>query len=96
MPSEAIKEIDITTTPPTKAILQQALKNGDYKITDLFNKSGEQYRDLNMKDKIKKLTQAQMLDMLAKNGRLVKRPIVTDGKTVTVGFKEDVFKRVWG
>ncbi len=96
MAKSDIKEIDITITPPSKTVLKQALTSGAYKITDLFNKSGEQYRELGMKDKIKNLSEAQMLELLSKNGRLVKRPIVTDGKVVTVGFKEDVFRRVWG
>ncbi len=30
------------------------------------------------------------------NGRLCKRPIVTDGKVATVGFKEDDFAGKWG
>ena len=36
-----------------------------------------------------------MLELLASNGRLIKRPIVTDGHKVTVGFKEDEFEDVW-
>jgi arsenate reductase-like glutaredoxin family protein len=32
---------------------------------------------------------------LAENGRLCKRPIVTDGTRHTVGFDEPVFKESW-
>ncbi len=89
------KDIDITTAPPTHQILATLLKNSGYKITDLFNKSGEQYRLLGMKDKIKILSEAEMLTQLAGNGRLIKRPIVTDGKRSTVGFDENVFAKIW-
>ena len=36
------------------------------------------------------------LDLLAGNGRLVKRPIVTDGKRFTVGYAVDEFAAAWG
>ena len=36
-----------------------------------------------------------MLDILASDGMLLKRPIVTDGTKVTVGFKEDQFDAMW-
>jgi len=89
------KDSDITTAPPSRQILKSLLKNSDYKMTDLFNKSGEQYRLLGMKDKIKTLSDAEMLTQLAGNGRLIKRPIVTDGKRLTVGFDEKVFSKIW-
>lgn len=91
----AFKDIDITTKPPSKKQLKDILNTGDYELKHLFNTSGVQYRELNIKDKLPKMTEAQALDMLSKNGRLVKRPIVTDGKRMTVGFKEDLFKKIW-
>jgi arsenate reductase len=33
--------------------------------------------------------------LLAGNGRLVKRPIVTDGKQATVGFDAETFAKAW-
>ncbi|MCC8997645.1 MAG: hypothetical protein LM517_11510 [Nitrosomonas sp.] len=30
------------------------------------------------------------------NGRLIKRPLLTDGKRATVGFNEDIFLQTWG
>lgn len=87
--------VDITEHPPTQAELKKALAAG-YGIRDLFNKSGGQYRELNMKHKLATMTQAEALKLLASNGYLVKRPICLDGDRVTVGFKEDVFDEVWG
>jgi len=87
------KDIDITETPPPKAVLKQALKERGLK--KLFNTSGLQYKELNIKDKLKSMTDAQALDLLAKNGRLVKRPVVADGARVTVGYDEAEFKKAW-
>lgn len=88
------EKIDITQTAPTISTLKLALSQG-YTLMDLFNKSGVQYRELGMKDKIKTMTEAEALKLLSQNGRLVKRPIVTDGKSITVGFNEADIKKMW-
>ncbi len=87
--------VDITLTPPSKDQLKKVLKTSGKTIADLLNKSGEQYRVLNMKDKVKIMTEDQILDLLAKNGRLIKRPLVFDSSTATIGFKEEEFKKTW-
>lgn len=86
-------EIDITMTPPPRAVLQKALRlKGKQK---LFNTSGVQYKELRIKDKIKTMTDAQALDLLASNGRLVKRPVAVDGDRITVGFDPEEYENVW-
>ena len=86
-------EIDITENPPPKSVLKKAIKIRG--IKKLFNTSGEQYKKLGIKDKIGTMTEAQALDLLAGNGRLVKRPIAVDGNRITVGFDENEYKEVW-
>ena len=86
-------EIDITVTPPPKLVLKKAIKAMGVK--KLFNTSGEQYKKLRIKDKIGTMTETQALDLLAGNGRLVKRPIAVDGNRITVGFDENEYKEVW-
>lgn len=90
----ASEDHDITIDPPPRRLLERALASG-YTISDLFNKSGVQYRELKMKDKVKSLPESDLLDLLAGNGRLIKRPIVTDGERVTIGYKEDIFDETW-
>ena len=86
-------EIDITETPPPKSVLKKAIKARGMK--KLFNTSGEQYKKLRIKDKIGAMTEAQAIELLASNGRLVKRPIAVDGNRITVGFNEIEYKEVW-
>ncbi len=90
------KAIDITEKPPSKATLKAILKAGEYTLKDLFNKSGVLYREMKMKDKLPKISEAEAITLLAENGKLIKRPIVTDGKKFTVGFKKEVFEETWG
>lgn len=61
-----------------------------------FNTSGASYRQLGMKDKLPHLAEEEQLDYLAADGKLIKRPIVTDGNKVTVGFNEAQFQEIWG
>ncbi len=86
---------DITLTPPDKTELKEILKLSGKKITDLLNKSGEQYRLLNMKEKVKGMTEEQILELLSKNGRLIKRPLIMEGEKATIGFKEEEFNKIW-
>lgn len=85
---------DITETPPPKTVLKKAMKARGMK--KLFNTSGMQYKELKIKDKIGDMTEAEALDLLAGNGRLIKRPIAVDGDRITVGFDEAEYKSTWG
>ncbi|MBL4701531.1 MAG: Spx/MgsR family RNA polymerase-binding regulatory protein [Phycisphaeraceae bacterium] len=86
----------IVDDPPSVATLKKILTSGKYELKDLFNKSGVRYREMNMKDKLKDMSQAQALKLLADHGKLIKRPLITDGNNHTVGFKEDVMQETWG
>ena len=44
------------------------------------------------KDKLPTLSEKDALDLLAQNGKLIKRPILTDGKSFVVGFDEAKIK----
>ncbi len=90
------KSIPIVEKPPSQALLKKILASGEYELKHLFNTSGELYRQLKIKDKLGSMSQAEAIKLLAENGKLCKRPIVTDGKRFTVGFKPDVFEKAWG
>ena len=53
------------------------------------------YRDLGLKDRIKDMDEDEMLELLASDGMLIKRPIVTDGQKATIGFKQEQFEETW-
>lgn len=48
-----------------------------------------------MKDKLSSLSEDEQLELLSSNGMLIKRPVVTDGKKVTVGYKEEQYGEAW-
>jgi arsenate reductase len=87
-------DIDITTNPPSVDLLENILKYGDYELKDLFNKSGQMYRELNMKEKMNQMSKAELIELLSQNGRLVKRPIIVNGRKFSVGFDVEKIKQV--
>ena len=84
----AYKEIPIRDTPPSKVDLQKMLTSYKGEIKRLFNVAGGDYRELNMKDKLPGLSDTQAIELLTKNGNLVKRPFLLSTTTNLVGFKE--------
>ena len=88
------KDIDITKYPPKKTVLKDILKNNDYPFKKLFNTSGHMYRMMNLKEKIPSMPLEEALDLLSKDGMLVKRPVVTNGKDYVVGFNEQKIRNL--
>ncbi|MGP4109032.1 arsenate reductase family protein [Virgibacillus sp. L01] len=87
--------IHIVNDPPSKEELLNMISNSGLPAKKFFNTSGKKYRELNIKDQIKDASLDEMAEILASDGMLMKRPITTDGKKVTVGFKEESFNENW-
>jgi arsenate reductase len=80
----------IVDEPPTKTELAQWIPASGVGVKKWLNTSGQSYRALG-KDKISASNDAQIVAMLAADGKLVKRPVVVVGPLVLVGFDEDVY-----
>lgn len=87
--------INIVEAPPSREEIEDLHNKSGLELKKFFNTSGQKYRELGLKDKLKDATEEEMLDILATDGMLLKRPIVTDGVKVTVGFKEEQFDEMW-
>lgn len=88
--------IDITENPPSESALKKIHKQSGLDSKKLFNTSGQEYKSQGLSKKLPDLSDTDRIKMLAGNGRLIKRPVITDGKKSTVGFDESVFQSVWG
>ena len=86
------KEIAIREQPPSLADLTRALANLDGDIRKLFNTSGQDYRSLNLKDKLPTLSTDQALALLANNGNLIRRPFLISKNQTQVGFNPITWK----
>ncbi|MGY4113155.1 arsenate reductase family protein [Aeribacillus sp. SP014] len=90
------REIHIVENPPSKEELKSFYEKSGLELKKFFNTSGQKYRQLGLKEKVKTATDEELFDLLASDGMLIKRPIVTDEEKVTVGFKEEEFEKIWG
>ena len=94
--SISFTERHIVEDPPTHEELAELIKKSGLPLRKFFNTSGKKYRELGLKDKLKGMSEEEMIDLLSSDGMLIKRPIVTDGEQVTVGFKEAEYDEIWG
>ncbi|MDF9844242.1 MULTISPECIES: arsenate reductase family protein [unclassified Paenibacillus] len=85
----------IAEQPPTVEELRVLVANSGLPLKKFFNTSGEVYKELGLKDKLAGLSEDDQLELLAAHGMLIKRPVVTDGKKVTVGFKAEQYADAW-
>ncbi len=88
------ESIDVTLNPPSVAELQAMLQHQNSELKKLFNTSGVQYRELDMKNKLPEMTEAQAIELLSSNGKLIKRPFLLSDAVGFVGFKEDVWEQL--
>ena len=86
------ENIEIVKNPPTKEELEEMYKVSGYELKKFFNSSGVKYRELGLKDVVKTESDDKLLEILASDGMLIKRPIAYDGENVVIGFKEDEWK----
>ncbi len=73
---------------PTYDELAQWHRASGLPLKKFFNTSGMLYKELALKDKLPAMSAEEQLRLLATDGMLVKRPIVVQGDTVLLGFRE--------
>ena len=86
------EKIPIVENAPTKDEIKKMINYYDGDIRKLFNISGVVYREMGLSNKIKTMGIEEAVDLLASNGKLVKRPFVLAERFGLVGFKEDEWK----
>lgn len=91
-----VQEISIVEQAPTKKEILLALKQKGIEMKHLLNTSGVLYREMGLKDKIPQMSRDEVVDLLSRHGKLVKRPFITDGVRVTLGFREAKLLDIWG
>lgn len=78
----------VEETPKFEELKELYEKSG-LPIKKFFNTSGLKYKEMGLKDKVSQLTDEEALKLLSSDGMLIKRPILTNGVKVLVGYKED-------
>ena len=73
---------------PTCEELKEWYTMSGLPLKKFFNTSGMIYKQMNLKDKLKEMTEDDQLKLLATDGMLVKRPLVIGDNFALTGFKE--------
>ena len=79
---------DIKLDNPSLDELTEWYKKSGLPLKKFFNTRGLLSKSLDLKNKIPTMTEDEMLNLLASDGMLVKRPLVIGENFVLVGFKE--------
>jgi len=85
------RSVDLVAEPIPANQLADLHERSGLPIARFFNTSGESYRTGDWKTKLPTLTAKAAFGALAKDGKLVKRPIVDTGRKVLVGFDEEAY-----
>lgn len=86
---------NIAEQPPSEEALKKMIASSGLPLKKFFNTSGQKYRELGLKEKLSTMSEDEQVSLLASNGMLIKRPLVTNGEKTTVGFSEATFEDVW-
>jgi arsenate reductase len=90
--SVVVDAVDIVSTPPSKAELQRIQKLAGVPLKKLFNTSGQSYREGGFGERLPTMTDSQALEALARDGKLIKRPLVVGSDFALVGFDEPAYE----
>ena len=85
---------DIKLDNPTPDELKEWHKKSGLSLKKFFNTSGLLYKSLDLKNKLPTMSDDEMLNLLATDGMLVKRPILVGEDFVLVGFKEEEYRKI--
>lgn len=90
----SFEERHIAEETPTKEELAKWIKQSKIEIKKIFNTSGLKYKELNLKEKLPKMTEEEKIALLASDGMLIKRPLLINDKIVLIGFKEKEWREL--
>lgn len=85
---------DIKDQNPTKEELKKWYQASRLPLKKFFNTSGLLYKEMQLKEKLKTISEEEQLDLLASNGMLVKRPLVIEDDLILLGFKENEWNKL--
>ncbi|ETP72778.1 transcriptional regulator, Spx/MgsR family [Lachnospiraceae bacterium JC7] len=80
--------VDIKGDHPDEKTLRELHKKSRLPLKKFFNTSGQLYREMELSRKLPDMSEDEMFRLLASDGMLVKRPLLINGDTVLLGFKE--------
>ena len=72
------------------------MKKSGFPLKKFFNTSGMLYKEMQLKDKLPRMSEEEQYALLATDGMLVKRPVLVGDDFVLTGFKESAWAEALG
>ena len=88
------EEIDYTEHPLSKEQIKKYWRKSGLPLKKFFNTSGILYREFKLKDKISEMSESDQIEILSKNPKLIKRPLLVLKDKVEIGFNEQKWKSI--
>lgn len=82
------EEKAIVEENPSYEELKEWYEKSGMPLKKFFNTSGKLYKEMNLKDRLKEMSEEEQLRLLSTDGMLVKRPLVVGEGFVLTGFRE--------
>lgn len=82
----------IVEQTPTVEELRRWMAMGDLTLKQLYNVSGNLYKELNMKERRQQMSEDEQLVLLSEHGMLLKRPLLIGRANVLVGYREAAYE----
>ena len=89
------KSVHIVDKPPSSSELQKFHEDSRRPLKAFFNTSGQSYRRGGFKDKLATLTHQESYEALARDGKLIKRPLLITPDHILIGFKQTEWDEVF-
>lgn len=89
------ESLDIKEQHPDRNTIKELNAKSGLPLKKFFNTSGMLYREMELSGKLPGMSDDEMLNLLASDGMLVKRPLLITDKRVLVGFKEAEWKETF-
>lgn len=84
----------IVENTPTVEELKKWIVESKKDMKKFFNTSGLKYKELNLKEKLQKMSDEEKIKLLSSDGMLIKRPLLVSENGILVGFKEEEWKEL--
>ena len=81
---------DLLKNLPTLSELKQLAKQADLTIKELVNTKSQAYKQ--SKPNLNAMNEQEIYELIAANPRILVRPILSNGKKLLLGFKEEQYR----
>ncbi|MGD8190002.1 Spx/MgsR family RNA polymerase-binding regulatory protein [Brevibacillus ginsengisoli] len=78
--------------PPSAEELLEIIKMTTNGMDEILSTRSQKFKNLDVE--IEDMTVSELLEMLSEDPRLLKRPILTDGENVIIGFNQSAMKNL--